>query len=92
MKKNNFRINRLRRKLEKNENWLRNYVNRLQGDENYWNDFKKLHCSDFFVGYQTSLINTEIYSKRIDQVEHRFRLAKKVCKRVYNKELGELYI
>jgi hypothetical protein len=92
MKKNNFRIDRLRKKLDKNENWLRCFVNRLKDDEDWWNDFKKFKCSEFFVGYQTSSINNKIYEKRMKSISRKFRLAGRICERIYKKELSDLYL
>jgi hypothetical protein len=43
----NFKIDKLRRKLTKNKNWLRNFADKLKADEKYWNDFYMFKCSDF---------------------------------------------
>lgn len=92
MKKNNFKIDKLRKKLEKNDHWLYYFVNRPKNDEKYWNDFKKFNCSEFFVGYQTSLLNDKIYEKNMNHTARKFRQASRICQRLYKKELSDLYI
>lgn len=87
----NFKIDKLRRKLTKNKNWLRNFADKLKADEKYWNDFYMFKCSDFFVGNNTAEINKKIYEKHIHQIGRKFRQAQRICELVYDKNLSDLF-
>ena len=82
-----FRIDKLRKKLSKNEKWLTTYVRVLEIREKDLNHFYMFECSSDFVGYNTARVNKKIYENRISIIDRRFRLAGEVCMRLYNKKL-----
>lgn len=86
-----YRLDKLRKKLEKNESWLRSYVRHLSEEEKAWNHFEIFECSEFFVGYETAAINREVYKKAIKALSRKFNNAGDVCNRLYSKRLSDLY-
>jgi hypothetical protein len=82
-----FRIDKLRKKLVKNEKWLTTYVKILEIQEKDLNHFCMFECSSTFVGYNTARVNKKIYENKINTIDRRFRIAGDVCMRLYNKKL-----
>ena len=91
MKKNNFRIDKLKKLLsDKNKYWIKKYLLELCNKEKELEDFLRFECSSFFVGEQNSKINLSIYCKHRSIINRRFKNIDSVCKRLYNIKYTEL--